>query len=377
MPAVRTVVVSDLHLGGRSGRDLLRHAAARRALAARLADADRIVLLGDVVELRGLPARDALERAAPALRAIGEASGDAPIVVVPGNHDHRLAAELIERRRGRGRRPALGLEATAKPGRSGPAGRLAKELGAADVTIAYPGVRLRSDVYATHGHHLDCHNSVPALEAVAAAITARLSGGGLAGGATDPDAYEAALSPIYAFIHELSQWSVGARPARGGGLSMRIWQAVNPPDGGLTAGRVLLGGVAIPALVRAVNLTGIGPFAPELTPGALRRAALLGMATVISRLGIDADHVIFGHTHRSGPLADDDLDDGWRLGDGRRLWNSGSWVHEPALIGRAGPASGHWPGTVMVVDDDGPPRLERLLEHVPADIEAVDQSGAG
>jgi hypothetical protein len=84
------------------------------------------------------------------------------------------------------------------------------------------------------------------------------------------------------------------------------------------------------------------------------------MATVVERLGIDARHVVFGHTHRTGPLAGDAPSE-WSLAAGTRLVNCGSWVLETHLMTRAAPASPYWPGGCVVIDDDGPPRLRRLL----------------
>ena len=355
---VRTLIVSDLHLGAPARHDLLRHAGVRRALLEAVERADRVVLLGDVLELRGVPAREALDRAREALGEIGEAAGESPISVVPGNHDHHLAADWLERRRQRGAR--LALEAEWRPGRSGLAARLARALGARDVTLAYPGTFVAPGVYATHGHYLDCHNSVPALEALAAAATARVTGG-LPGGPLAPDAYEAVLTPIYALAYQLAQATDPSRRRNRPGASLRLWQRLNPPDGRPSPSTIVLGRLAVPGLVAAVNRAGLGPFSADLSPADLRRAALRAMATVVDRLGIPAGHVVFGHTHRAGPLPGDDPGDGWALGDGRRLWNSGAWVHEPPLIGSRGMASGHWPGASIVVEDGGPPRLKRWL----------------
>ena len=57
-----------------------------------------------------------------------------------------------------------GLEWIADPGSTGPAGAIARYMGGADVRVAYPGLWLRPDVYATHGHYLDCHMTVPRVE---------------------------------------------------------------------------------------------------------------------------------------------------------------------------------------------------------------------
>lgn len=357
---MRTLVVSDLHLGSPSNRDVLRLSEPRAALLAAIERADRLVLLGDVLELRGLPAEHALERSSAALGEIGEAAADTPVVLLPGNHDHRLAAEWIDGRRSRGG-AELELEQSWRPRRSGLAAKVARALGARDLTLAYPGVWLRPDAYATHGHYLDCHNAVPALEPLAAAVTARLAGG-LSAGRLAADAYESALAPLYAFIHELSQRRPPPRAPAGPGASLRLWQRLNNGSGRLDPMRLLVGGLLIPGAVAGVNRTGLGPFTADLSPGTLRRAALRAMGTVVERLGIDAEHVIFGHTHRAGPLARDELADGWESGGGGRLWNSGSWVAEPELMGTAGAAGGHWPGACVVLEDGGPPRLERLLD---------------
>ncbi len=355
---MRTLVVSDLHLGASARHDLLRRPEVRPALLSEVERADRVVLLGDVLELRGTPALDALEQAGPALAEIGEAAGDAGMVLIPGNHDHQLAAEWLERRRRRSPKTPLDPEHTWRPGRSDLAGKVARALGARDFTIAYPGLWIGPDVYATHGHYLDCHNAVPALEAIAASALARVIGGIPAEAAT-PDAYERVLAPLYAFSYQAAQ-GMGS-PRRGGpGVSVRIWQRLNPHDGRLSLTRVLLGGALIPAAVAGVNRAGLGPFSSDLSPAGLRRAALRAMAEARRRLGVEAPHLIFGHTHRAGPLPEDDPADGWELPGGERLWNSGSWVYEPPLIGPRGTASGHWPGACVIVEDEAPPRLERL-----------------
>jgi hypothetical protein len=84
---------------------------------------------------------------------------------------------------------------------------------------------------------------------------------------------------------------------------------------------------------------------------------------VLERLRVEADHVLFGHTHRTGPLPGDDLGL-WRGPGGSALWNTGSWVDEPAYVGPLGTASPYWPGTVVTVEGSGAPRIHRLL---PAD----------
>src|SRR6478735_9319438 len=87
----RTLIVSDLHLGARLGRDVLRRPAALAALLDALDGVGRLVLLGDVVELVEGDPRGALAAAEPVLRALGNRMGpEREIVVVPGNHDNAL-----------------------------------------------------------------------------------------------------------------------------------------------------------------------------------------------------------------------------------------------------------------------------------------------
>ena len=53
---------------------------------------------------------------------------------------------------------------------------------------------------------------------------------------------------------------------------------------------------------------------------------------------------------------------GWRLDDGTRLHNTGSWIRSPGLLGRTAADSPYWPGTIIVVEGDRDPRAVNLLE---------------
>ena len=46
---------------------------------------------------------------------------------------------------------------------------------------------------------------------------------------------------------------------------------------------------------------------------------------------------------------------------GARIVNTGSWVYQPHFLTPEPNDSPYWPGTAVLVDDDGPPRLVRLL----------------
>src|SRR4051794_8492459 len=137
--AMNTLLVSDLHLGTRTGADVLGSPGARERLVAAAGEVDRLVLLGDAVELRERPLADALEAAAPVLGELGDAIGDGEIVLVPGNHDHQLAAPILEPRR-LGPSGPLGPEQMAGPGHGGPLAALARRVGGAKLTLAYPGL---------------------------------------------------------------------------------------------------------------------------------------------------------------------------------------------------------------------------------------------
>ena len=85
------------------------------------------------------------------------------------------------------------------------------------------------------------------------------------------------------------------------------------------------------------------------------------MSELVAALGLDdAREVIFGHTHRPGPLPRDaDWD--------KRLYNTGSWLFEPNLLGPSDSDSPYWPGTAVFVTGDEPPELRRPLADVTQD----------
>lgn len=365
---MRTAIVSDLHLGAGSDADLLRRPDAFSILRDAVADADRLILLGDLLEFRDRPFLEAMELAAPVLGQLAElAKGE--IVVVPGNHDHRLISSWLESRALKGAKP-LRLAERARLD-AWPSSALRDAMSGANLRVSYPGFWVRRDVYATHGHYLDRHLTIPTFERLGLALVERTLG--LAPSGSDPldppehqpeldspDDYERITAPVYAFLYSLAQSGAGMGHP-GGTPTKRIWDSLSGGESRTSKLRGwLLGSVALPGAVGVANRLGLGPVRADMSPNAITRAGVDAMDEVVGRLGISAKHVIFGHTHRRGPL---EAEGEWRGADGGALlWNTGSWVHSPGLLRSSSKGSAYWPGTVAFVDDEGPPRLEHLLD---------------
>jgi hypothetical protein len=110
-----------------------------------------------------------------------------------------------------------------------------------------------------------------------------------------------------------------------------------------------------------LNRAGIGPLRADISLIELRRAGLAAMGEVAARLGLGDAHVVFGHTHRAGPLPGDQSLE-WRGRAGTRLVNAGSWTYARVFLTAVPGESPYWPGSCVLVDDAGPPRIRRLLQ---------------
>jgi predicted phosphodiesterase len=368
---------------------VLRRPAARTALIEALAGVDRLVLLGDVLELRHGPRRDALAAAQPFFEELGRSFADREIVVVAGNHDHALVESWLRVRDESADPEPLKLEQRfSAQEASSMLATLAMWAAPARVTGAFPGLWLREDVYATHGHYLDCHLTIPTMERLGIGMTARALRRPTDAFATVGD-YEAVTAPVFAWIDAV------ARQARTGSTlngesTVRMWRALGGDrDTGTraegkanglgerdtaastgVAGLAALGPAlrrraiagAFPVAVAALNRVGLGSFQADISASELRRAGLRAMGEVSSRLGLGDAHVIFGHTHRAGPRPVDDTVE-WRGTGGAKLLNTGCWTYEAYFL-RGGPGeSPYWPGGAVLVEDDGPPLVRRLLDH--------------
>ena len=340
----RTLVISDLHIGSRAGVSVLERPAPLDALLAELERVDRLVLLGDVVELMEARPRSAMSVAAPILRAIGERlDGRGTIVLVPGNHDRPLVRGWI-RHRGASLEPDSRVPADASP--------LLHEqvslLGAESVEVRYPGVWLADGVWATHGHYLDRH-LIP------------VSTWGLLRGRR--------RLPVPERV-SVSDYERSGRVQ----LSPAVRLLPRPLAVGLEDVADLVRAATMPRIQRRVLHRRFAPVTARLLNLQMRRHSLPALARVVGHLGIEAQWVVFGHVHRLGPLAGDDPER-WCAPAGPapgdlprelRFLNTGSWVYEPLLVHFAVPPHPYWPGGAVVLEDGAQPRALGLLDRLGA-----------
>jgi hypothetical protein len=333
---VRTLVISDLHLGAGHGRAALNDPPIVDTLRAAIASADRLVLLGDIIELRQGSIQDALAAASRVLPQLVSGLGKGrEVVLLVGNHDHQLQVHPEALRRVEGMLSQSG----------------------ASVRFEYPGVWLRDDVYAQHGHYLDRHTTTPAFERLAAGAMGRFLKLPISGMSEEND-YERLLAPIYAWMFAISQTSEREIDAADGGGSSRALALIRESRGG----RALAVQTALRAALGMANITGLGPVGPDLSPPALRRSSLVAYGEVLSVLRLQPRYALFGHTHRAGPLQRDDPSE-WITKTGVQLLNTGSWAHESTAFMFEEPADNPYrPGFAVEFDGEGPPRLVNLLD---------------
>jgi hypothetical protein len=371
---MRSLIISDLHLGSNSRIDLLRRAEMRTSLLERLDGLDRLVLLGDVLELRHGPLREAMAAARPVFEDLGQALGDRELIITAGNHDHGLVEPWLAAR-GAERDPGpLGVEQLREPAEVSPAlARIAEWASPARVRIAYPGLWVRHDVYATHGHYLDCHLTVPTLERLSVGAMARLLGR-KPSSFDGVDDYESMGAPVFAWRDAVAR-DAKTGAALNGMATVSAWRALGGGGSGgrasggrarLRLARLLKNGrrsalvAGFPLAVRALNRAGLGPLRADISGAELRRAGLAAMGEVAAHLGLGDAHVVFGHTHRAGPL-EGDAGQEWVGVSGARLVNCGSWTYASIFLDSAGPSNPYWPGSGVLVEDEGAPKVISML----------------
>jgi len=337
---VRTLVISDLHLGGDLRRDVLRRPAPLEALLRAVDDVDRLVLLGDVVELLDAHPAGAMAAAGPVLRAIGSRIGvDREVVVVPGNHDAALVRDWV------GPQASLAPDAPVPLDATPLLEQLSASLAPARVRVHYPGVWLAEGVWATHGHYLDRHLLPAAAYGIARGLLGRLP----QDGATPLD-YERAGGP-----------SVTRIEAR---LNRRLPRSLAPLVDDMLE---LLRASTMPASPRGALGNRFARTMAFLLGAQMRRASIPALGRVVHRLGLDAGWALFGHVHRCGPLPGDQQRH-WEGPGGRpRIVNTGSWVYEPLLVHHTTAPHPYWPGGAVLIEPGREPRALGLLDHLDAD----------
>ena len=350
---MRTLIVSDLHLGLRTGADVLRRPEPLERLLDAIDGAQRLVLLGDTLELGTSRAREPTADAQRVLRSIGERLGpERSVIVVPGNHDGRLVrAWALSRERALGVADEVPTEAS--PGLAA----LASWLTPARVRVCYPGVWLGDGVWATHGHYLDRHLVPESTFGVLRSAAARAVGRGSA----------SALPPARPIDYEWARRRAAARRQRRRSVRRDgfITQLRERPLGTLvqTAAELAREGAMpqIPQLMMRARLTSA---TARLADAQMRRSAVPAMAEVARRLGVDADWIVFGHVHRLGPRDEQD----WQpVAGGPRLLNTGAWLFEAMLLDQATPPHPYWPGGAVLVEPGRNPVVVGLLDGLEAD----------
>ncbi len=287
---------------------------ARRVLIGELEGADQVMLLGDLLALREAPVPEVLERARPFLQELGEALRGRRVVIVPGNHDHQLAGPLLERRRLDGGRGSLQLERSVEPGEPGPAGcrgRLpgwCRGRGRLSRAVAAPR-RLRDPRPLPRLPHDRPSAGVPAGGADAGRSRAACPSRGRRP-ATTRRCWRRSMRSPTATPRPRSPNGGGRSAAARRRLTRETWRWLKGRRGGPQ--RAAAGAIAYGALATA-NRVGLRRFRADLSIAELGRAGVRAMAEVVRRLGVESDYVIFGHTHRAGPLGDEP---GWTLADG-------------------------------------------------------------
>jgi UDP-2,3-diacylglucosamine pyrophosphatase LpxH len=356
---VRTLIISDLHLGLRTGADVLRRPEPLERLLETIDGVHRLVLLGDTLELGAAAPRAPTPGAERVVRAIGRRLGpDRPVVIVPGNHDARLVRSwALARER------SLGIADEVPPDATPALGQLSSWLAPARMRVSYPGVWLEDRIWATHGHYLDRHLIPESAFGVLRSGLARALG------------RDATLAPAQPVDYEWARRRAAARRRRGPreGFWTRLRER---PLGTLlqTVAELAREG-AVPQIPRLMMRAGLSPATARLVDAQMRRSAMPAMAEVARRLGIDADWIVFGHVHRVGPRGEPS----WQpRPGGPRLLNTGAWLYEPMLVDRATPPHPYWPGGAVLLEPDVPPRAIGLLDDLtPAQLTGpVDESPA-
>ncbi len=383
-----TAILSDLHLGAAHGDDLLRYPFFCDLLREQLDGMNHIILLGDILDLRFQQLEDALLIATPFLSMLGavlRGAGHPRVTYIPGNHDHHYALRLIESEQERAIEAGeqFRLRQVVAPADFFLSRQLGRIIGSGvEVRFVYFYDLLESSqgpILLTHGHYLDLHlGAAPAR--LLSLVQASIAAAGQTVQTLSPDLYEAILRPQYELLH----W-IGQSPG-GGQMQSRIYERLRggaPPNTRLSqlrraalrgaasvGGRV---GVALAeTLANRLVKGGLSLTSParEAQAEATIRAFNLCLEELEPALPPGIRSVIFGHTHRPGPLEEVDTAEHWKVtlrGQELAVMNSGSWLYNDGKARSPDYRPQRWPGTFILIPDHGPPRLVEVLAHLSRD----------
>lgn len=309
---MRTLVISDLHLGQGGGISVLTRPRPLARLFEALDQHDRLVLLGDTVEMMEAHPAQTFPVAEPVLRALAEHLGeDKQVLIVPGNHDHWLLGDWA-----RAAGPGLAREGVVATDASEWLATVLSWFEATNVEVHYPGVWLGEGIWATHGHYLNHY-----LRPVASY------------GLRPPTG----IAPATPAESEYIAGDHAQPPHLRDGMLPERWLDRHLPKR-------------------------LAPVSAFLLDRQMQRHALPAMHWVVHALGVDAEWVIFGHVHRRGPRSRDDLSR-WTGANRRpRLLNTGSWRYEPVVVRGLDGRASYWPGGAVSIGDDGVPVCVGLLD---------------
>ena len=347
---MRTLVVSDLHLGAWTGDPLLSRPFARERLAPHLDDVDELVLNGDVFDFLFSTVEKAFEAADPFFDLLAERMSGRRVVFLAGNHDHHIVVRDLR----------TAVECRVANGHWGDTGHrnffqryMDRKMPDVETSCAYP-YHLAGDVLISHGHYLDAHVGGSVANRMMARATWSIAGGRPMDQLQVAD-YESVIVPLTELLFTVAQLP------RGTAAQMSFQEDLE------RIGKVLgLVARAKHAMRHAVGRNGTATAVPgsparASSPTAEVPAQLAAYAKVVRNLGWDrvATKHVFSHTHQ--PLAG--VTD--PACPGVRFWNTGSWIYEPSLGNREDYVrylERAWPGTAVLIDTDEPePRLVECL----------------
>ena len=216
---------------------------------------------------------------------------------MPGNHDHQLLSPWLESRCRSGAAPLAWTSARAQKASTGTRA-IARMVLPASLDVVYPGIC--SPTASTPPAAI---TSTPTSRSRARPPRRRRPGppARRAGRPRDlPDDFEVALAPLYALLDALANAWARPRSARGQRLTPRV--AATSADGKRDRGAPAWS----PRVSRRHRRDEPGGHRagerPHLSGAELRHAGLRAISDVVGAVGIGTRHVVFGHTHRSGPL---------------------------------------------------------------------------